>query len=231
MKLLSNVTLEYEEIKVLDGFDLDVKGQQITCILGPSGCGKTSLLNLLAGLIQPTIGQVVHSEHEIGYVFQEDRLLPWETVYNNVKLVRDSEDRLLIETILKDLEIDEFKDKLPMQLSGGMRQRCALARAFYYNAPILLMDEPYKSLDYDLRINMISYLRKLWKRSQSTIIFVTHDIDEALLLGHEVIVLSKRPSHILSQYSIKTDFEKRNVLDAEHVHIRSQIIKTMTASI
>lgn len=78
---------------------------------------------------------------------------------------------------------------------------------------------------------MITYLRKLWKRSQSTIIFVTHDIDEALLLGHEVIVLSKRPTHIISQYPIKTDFETRNVLDAEHVHIRSQIIKTMTASI
>lgn len=225
--LLEEVSLSYDEINVLTKFSLKVPYQKITCIVGPSGCGKTSILNLLSGLILKDKGQVNTNHERIGYVFQEDRLLPWETVYNNIRLVREEENQQEIMSILKDLELDGFEDKLPEQLSGGMRQRCALARGFYFGGSLLLMDEPFKSLDYDLRLNLVSYLRTLWERNKNTVVFVTHDIDEALLLGHQVMVLSKRPAKIIGIYDVHEPFELRHVMGEEHINIRSQIIEHM----
>lgn len=130
--------------------------------------------------------------------------------------------------LLEALELIDFKDKFPHQLSGGMRQRCAIARGFYFHSDLLLMDEPFKSLDYDLKLNLVKYFRNLWVKSQKTVIFVTHDIDEALLLGHEIIVLSKRPTVILDTYRIDLEFENRDVNQNQHVIIRNKIINHMT---
>lgn len=228
LSLLKNIKLSYNEISVLKDFSLNVPYQKITCIVGPSGCGKTSILNIIAGIVNDFEGVRDMSSRRIGYVFQEDRLLPWETVYKNVQLVRNDDNKDEIMALLDDLELSEFKDKYPHQLSGGMRQRCALARGFYYDGSLLLMDEPFKSLDYDLRLNMVTYLRRVWDHNQSTVIFVTHDIDEALLLGHQVIVLSKRPTRILETYEVNEPFESRVVMSDQHVMMRSQIIKHMT---
>lgn len=228
LDLLKSVQLNYDALEVFDDFTLSVPKGSITCVVGPSGCGKTSLLNLLAGLVEATTGLVDNYGATVGYVFQEDRLLPWETVYNNIRLVRDQEDPDEIMSILKALEIDEFAHSKPDQLSGGMRQRCAIARGFYYHSSLLLMDEPFKSLDYDLKLNLCKYLGKLWKDMNNTIIFVTHDIDEALLLGHNIVVLSKRPTVVEEVFVLDTALEKRNIMDQEHVTLRGRIIDLMS---
>jgi len=228
IELLKDVHLNYDEIEVLKGFTLEIPYKKITCIVGPSGCGKTSILNILAGLEENYSG-VCHTESEkIGYIFQEDRLLPWETVYKNIQIVGKEENKEEINELLKTLGLKDFKDKYPDQLSGGMRQRCAIARGFYYHSTLLLMDEPFKSLDYDLRLNLVKYLSFIWKMKKNTIVFVTHDIDEALLLGHQILVLSERPSKIAKRINLLTPHEKRSIMDEEHVHLRGQIIYEMS---
>lgn len=228
LELFKSISLAYEEIQVFKDFSLEVPEGQITCIVGPSGCGKTSILNLLAGLVEATTGQVSQVDAIVGYIFQEDRLLPWETVYNNIRIVRDQENPNEIMSILRALEIDDFAHSYPKQLSGGMRQRCSIARGFYYHSTLLLMDEPFKSLDYDLKLNLCVYLLKLWEKNRNTIIFVTHDIDEALLLGHRIVVLSKRPTQVEQVFNVVTAPSKRNIMDEEHVNLRGKIIDLMT---
>ena len=227
-KLLRDISLKYEEVEVFQNFTLEVPQGKITTIVGPSGCGKTSLLNMMADLLPATEGKVQTQDETIGYIFQEDRLLPWETVYENVKLVREIEDRQEIMSILEALEIEDFADKYPDQLSGGMRQRCAIARGFYFHSTLLLMDEPFKSLDYDLRLNLINYLGKLWKRTGNTIIFVTHDIDEALLLGHQILVLSRRPSVIAEKFHRDSDLGTRDISDEDHIRCRRKIVSHLS---
>ena len=224
LDLFEGIRLDFDEIQVYKDLNLSVPKNRITTIVGPSGCGKSSLLNLLAGLISPSGGRILCQEETVGYIFQEDRLLPWATVYENVKLVRESEDRDEIMSILKALALEDFADKYPDQLSGGMRQRCAIARGFYYHSTLLLMDEPFKSLDYDLKLNLVKYLIDLWRSNANTILFVTHDIDEALLLGHRVIVMAKRPNGIAGVFNLETDLEHRDVGDAMHIETRSRII-------
>lgn len=226
--LLKDIELNYGDLEVLKNFTLEVPKSRVTCIVGPSGCGKSSILNILADLNPHYKGYRSNHHNRIGYVFQEDRLLPWETVYDNIRLVRDDEDSQEIQMILRSLELTEFSGKYPYQLSGGMKQRVAIARGFYFHGSLLLMDEPFKSLDYDLRLNLIDYLCRLWNRTNNTIIFVTHDIDEALLLGHLVIVLGKRPASIVAKHVIEKDHEARDVMNEDHVKLRSQIIKQMT---
>lgn len=223
-KYMNKVSLSYDDLPVLEAFDLEIPEDRITAILGPSGCGKTSLLYLLSGLIVPTDGTVDVSGETVGYIFQEDRLLPWLTVYQNICLVKEEENREEIMGILASLELDGFADSYPDELSGGMRQRCAIARGFYFHSTLLLMDEPFKSLDYDLRLSLIAYLGRLWMEKGSTVIFVTHDIDEALLLGHKILVLSRRPTDIAHSYTRKTPLAGRSVSDSEHIELRRKIV-------
>lgn len=227
-KILDNISLSFNEIEVFKDFSLSIEKNKITCIVGPSGCGKTTILNLIAGFLDCPVGEVNGNKADIGYIFQEERLLPWETVYKNIALVREKSAEVEIDSILKELGLYEFRDKYPSQLSGGMKQRCALARGFYFNPKILLMDEPYKSLDYDLKINLIKYLRLLWDRNKNTVLFVTHDIDEALLLGHKTIVLSKRPTDIVNEFKLSTALSERSINNQEHIEIRKEIINYLT---
>jgi NitT/TauT family transport system ATP-binding protein len=226
--ILSNVELKFDDVWVFKDFSLAVKAGKINCIVGPSGCGKTSILNLLSGLLKPYRGQLNTADERVAYIFQEDRLLPWETVYDNVRLVKEEDDEGAIMALLKALDIDGFAHKYPHQLSGGMRQRCSIARGFYFQGSLLLMDEPFKSLDYDLRLNLVGYLGELWKKDPHTIIFVTHDIDEALLLGHQVLVLSKRPTAVVETIQLHSDLKNRHVSTTEHIYARSKIIRHMS---
>lgn len=228
IQLLNHINLKFDEIIVFDNFSLTVPENKITCIVGPSGCGKTSILNLLAGFITDFNGVANTGKEKVGYIFQEDRLLPWETVYQNIRLVREETDNEEIMKLLNALELNEFKDKYPEQLSVGMRQRCAIARGFYYHSSLLLMDEPFKSLDYDLRFNLVRYLSELWNKNRITIIFVTHDIDEALLLGHQVVVLSRRPTRIIESFQIDSDIEARDMNQQEHMLMRNKIINHLS---
>ncbi len=226
--LLSDVDKSFGDVTVFKNMDLDVTPNQILCIVGPSGCGKSTILNLIANITQPNSGKIMSSNEKIGYIFQEDRLLPWETVYENIAIVNKKKNHDEIMNVIKSVELDGYENSYPHELSGGMKQRCSLARGFYYKPSLLLMDEPFKSLDYSLKINMIKYLVDLWKQNSNTIIFVTHDIDEAILLGHKIIVLSHKPTIISKIYNNKTKHGERNVKDEDFTRLRNDIIRLLT---
>lgn len=225
---LQGVYKSYDEINVLHDFNLAVHDGEITCILGPSGCGKSTLLNMMAGIIKPDYGRIVEDKDNVGYVFQEDRLLPWKTVYENIKLVNKRASDGKIKNLIDIVGLKNFENKYPDQLSGGMRQRCSIARAFNYESEMLLMDEPFKSLDYDLRINMVKSLIDIWHKWNNSVVFVTHEIDEAILLGNKIVVLSKNPCTVESIFNIDTPQNLRNLEDRELIALRTKIIKILS---
>ncbi|AOY74508.1 ABC transporter ATP-binding protein [Clostridium formicaceticum] len=225
---LEKIHKKYNDIQVFNNLSLEIKESEIVCIIGPSGCGKSTILNLISGLIQPDQGELMNKSNKIAYVFQEDRLLPWRTVYKNIKLVDQHSSKEKIDELITDMGLKGFENKFPHQLSGGMRQRCSIARAFNYQSELLLMDEPFKSLDYDLRRNMVNHLVKLWKKTQNAIVFVTHEIDEALLLGNRIIVLSDRPTSILKVFELGYPQDQRSLQDERFAGVRNEIIDLLS---
>ncbi|AFS77436.1 sulfonate/nitrate ABC transporter, ATP-binding protein [Gottschalkia acidurici 9a] len=221
--VMDRVYKDYGDIKVLKDMSFGVNRKEIFCVLGPSGCGKSTILNLISGLISPDIGLVKNEAEKIGYVFQEDRLIPWKTVYENIQIVGDNKAKII--NLIDDMDLKGFENKYPRELSGGMRQRCSIARAFNYNSELLLMDEPFKSLDYNLRISMINHLINIWVKSKNSIVFVTHEIDEALLLGNRIMVLSNRPTSVKKIFNIGTNQTERKLNDKNLNRIRNEIIE------
>lgn len=224
---INKIQKKFNDVLVLDDFSMEVKEKEVICIIGPSGCGKSTLLNIISGIIKPEKGKIENNSSKISYVFQEDRLLPWKNVYDNIKIVNKNSLKEECTSLIKKVGLAGFEKYYPSQLSGGMRQRCSIARAFNYKSDLLLMDEPLKSLDYNLRINMINYLLNLWESSNKAIIFVTHEIDEALLLGDKILVLSKRPTKVLKEICIKKPKMERTLTDENLVKIRSTIINLL----
>lgn len=212
----------------MEGFNLEIKEKEITCILGPSGCGKSTLLNMISGITPPDKGEIVGKKEKIGYVFQEDRLLPWKTLEENIRIVKKQGSSSEIRELIDIVGLKNFEKSYPHQLSGGMRQRCAIARAYHYQSEMLLMDEPFKSLDYDLRMAMVKLLQDLWIKWENTVVFVTHEIDEALLLGNRVILLRKNPCKVDQIMEIKTPQIHRNLTDREMVMARGTIIERLS---
>ncbi len=190
---------------VFEDFSISFKENEITCILGPSGCGKTTLLHIIGGLIRPDGGVLEgFQDKQLSYVFQDPRLLPWKTVCENIEFVlpkhlHAAERKKQAEQLIKQVELEGFSCYYPAQLSGGMRQRVSIARAFAVSSDIILMDEPLKGLDPILKQNLIQWFLPIWKADRRTVIFVTHDVEEALQLGDTVVVLSKAPARILLQ--------------------------------
>jgi NitT/TauT family transport system ATP-binding protein len=195
MELLNNYEVQikdlcksYENHKVLYNFSMNFIKNKITVITGPSGCGKTTLLNIIGSIEKEYSGQVISPNNSISYIFQEDRLLPHLTVYENIAFVLKStmskEDmNTIINKYLDMVKLSEYKHKLPNKLSGGMKRRVAIARAFAYKSRLLLMDEPFKGLDDKLKMEIIDEFLKLHKEDRRTVILVTHDMKEAELLG------------------------------------------------
>ncbi|MFT9496559.1 ABC transporter ATP-binding protein [Anaerosolibacter sp.] len=225
---LEGICKNFEEVNVLHDCNLTVADKEITCILGPSGCGKSTLLNIMAGIIKPDEGSVKEDKKKVGYVFQEDRLLPWKTVYENIRIVNKKTSDSNIRNLIDIVGLKHFENKYPAQLSGGMRQRCSIARAFNFESELLLMDEPFKSLDYDLRINMVKSLIDIWHKWNNSIVFVTHEIDEAILLGNKIVILTKNPCTVETIININTPQHLRNLEDRELVGIRTKIIKVLS---
>lgn len=226
--MLEGVCKNFDDIKVLHNIHLEVKDKEITCILGPSGCGKTTLLHIMAGILKPDGGTVKTNKKKIGYVFQEDRLLPWKTVYENIRLVNKKAPDIKIKHLIEMVGLKNFEDKYPSQLSGGMRQRCSIARAFHFESEMLLMDEPFKSLDYDLRLHMVRSLIDIWHQWNNAVVFVTHEIDEGILLGDKIVVLSKNPCTIEAVLRIDIPQKLRNLEDKELISTRTKLIKSLS---
>jgi NitT/TauT family transport system ATP-binding protein len=196
-------------LHVLNDVDLVSHERTFTCLVGPSGCGKSTLLRIVDGLMPPDTGEVVIGGRRVttpsldrGFVFQSFNLLPWRTVVANIEFglenlgVKKKDRRPRAMEILKLVQLDGFEDYYPGQLSGGMQQRVGLARALAIEPGILLMDEPFGSVDDQTRMLLQDELLKIWEQSQKTVIFVTHDIEEALFLGDRIVVMCARPSKI-----------------------------------
>ncbi len=212
----SGVTRRFGSYVAIQNIDFEVRQGSFVSVVGPSGCGKSTLLNLAAGLTQPTSGTIRIFDEPLtglnaraGYMFQQDALLPWKTVMDNVMLglrFRGVESRAA-EAQARDwvvrVGLDRFAEAYPAQLSGGMRKRVAMAQSWIVDPAILLMDEPFSALDVHTRHRMEGELLALWTASPKTILFVTHDLEEALSLSDEVIVLSAGPaSRIVGRHTV-----------------------------
>ena len=185
MITLKNITKKYGSLTVYDGFDLQITEGEITCLLGPSGCGKTTLLNILAGLT-PYGGEVSY-KGGCSYIFQTPRLVPNLTAEGNLKLVCGDGDK--VAEMLKRVGLMDKASAYPKELSGGQAQRVAIARAFLRPCGLLLMDEPFSSLDTALKIKLVDLFFCLWRDARPTVVFVTHDAEEACMMSHRAVLL------------------------------------------
>ncbi|MDR3346614.1 MAG: ABC transporter ATP-binding protein [Campylobacteraceae bacterium] len=222
---LSNIGVTYNDgkklaVNALGDITLEIKPREFIAIVGPSGCGKSTLLNILAGFVSPSVGSVTINGEPItkphyqrGVVFQTPVLYPWLDVRENVEFglkmrgFSPKERHKLSDKYLKEVGLEEFKAHKPYELSGGMRQRAALARVLVNEPAIILLDEPFGALDAITRTNMQLLTRLIWSGGKSTFFLITHDVDEALSLGTRVLVMSKRPGCVIREYD--TDFTYR----------------------
>ena len=214
-------------IKVLKNIDINIKSKEFVCIVGPSGCGKTTLMNMIGGLIK-TDNQIIKLDSKkqsfdenFGYVFQTSRLLPWLTVKENVALVCDKKNIKdeKINEILENFGLKDFVNYYPKSISGGMRRRVSLARAFINNPKVLLMDEPFVSLDQPTAENLYEVLVNYWKKNPTTIILITHVLKEAILLGDRVLFFSKNPGTVVFDYKVHS---KRKPLSTDNNSVNSE---------
>ena len=202
-------------IRALDGVSLDVAQGEFLCLLGASGCGKSTLLNLIAGLYHLKAGSIDVGGRRVALVFQEPALFPWLGARANVELgmrfrgVAAGERRRRAEELLRLVHLEGFAERRPHELSGGMRQRVALARALAQEAPLLLMDEPFGGLDAMTRDVLHDELESIWARTGLTVIFVTHDVREAVRLGDRVVLLSSRPGRVVAEFPIEIPRPRR----------------------
>ena len=214
---IENINKRYDDNVIFENFKIDFYENKINCILGKSGCGKTTLLNIISGVIQNDTKDFKGIENVgISYIFQDDRLIDWLTVEDNIKLVvkkyyDEKETNELCEKYLKLVDIYEYKEYYPQMLSGGIRQRVNIARAFIYPSKLIMMDEPFKSIDIKNKLMIMENFKNILEKDNRTVLFVTHDIDEALYLGDKVFVLGDRP------LKIKRFFEEIKDIDKEKI--------------
>lgn len=222
----TNIARSFPGYTAVEGINLDVLPGRFLSVVGPSGCGKSTLLNMAAGLMPPTAGSVqIFGEplqginRKAGYMFQQDALLPWKTVLGNILLgleLRGADPTTAAQTArgwIHRVGLDGFADRYPHQLSGGMRKRVAMAQTWITDPAIVFMDEPFGALDVHTRLRMEGEILTLWAETRKTVMFVTHDLEEAIALSDEVVVLSAGPaSHIVGVYQVDLD-RPRNLID------------------
>lgn len=213
--LSKNYNTKNGEIIAIKDISFDLYDQEFLCIIGSSGCGKSTLLNILAGLEEKTSGKIkMAKDLKIGYMLQTDALLPWLNILDNACLGLDisntktKENILYVKGLLKKYGLEEWLDKYPHELSGGMRQRVALIRTLALKPDILMLDEAFSALDYVSRIRVSCDVANIIKKEHKTVIMITHDVAEAVSLASRVIVLSKRPAIIKNIYEIKLTEDK-----------------------
>jgi len=228
---LKNIGYSYHnlsgETMALADITFGVTEGEFVAIVGPSGCGKSTLLSIIAGLMQPELGTItVHNPDgslnypRVGYMLQHDHLFEWRTVYKNVILgleinhMLNAERLSYVERLLKDYDLDKFRDKRPSELSGGMKQRAALIRTLALAPQILLLDEPFSALDYQTRLMVSSDICRLIRQTGKTVIIITHDLSEAISLADRVIVLSNRPARVKTTLPIRLTLKDDSPLAA-----------------
>lgn len=232
-----------DRLKVLDGISFRIEPGELLSILGPSGCGKTTLLKIIMGLVKTDSGAVYRGREIINYpdfdramVFQDINLLPWRTAIENIQFGLELKSKStsaaprIIEDILELVGLKDFRDYYPSQLSGGMKQRVGIARALVVEPSLLLLDEPFGSLDAITSETLQIELKRILRRTGQTAILVTHDIDEAILLGDRVIVLSEKPSSIKGTIQIKMikkDLDPKIKLTSEFIEHKKQVWKLL----
>jgi len=216
---IRNLNKAYENEEVFKDFNLNFNDEKVNCIIGTSGCGKSTFLNIIAGITEIQSGEISGvSLSDISYVFQEDRLIEWLTVKENLELalkkyfnnsIIDSK----VDEILKLVGIYDTKNKYPNALSGGMRQRVNIARAFGKPSKLILMDEPFKSLDYKLKYTIIDEFKDLLNKEKRMVILVTHDLDEAIYFQGNIIVFGDKPVKIRGMFNQDLDKYKNEILE------------------
>lgn len=212
---VKNLHKSYGNLQVISNFNIDFSSDGIHCLFGPSGCGKTTLINTLVGLCSYEKGNIIgFKDKRISYIFQEDRLLPWATIEENIKFVLENIEKRKIDEIvdkyLSLVDLIDFKKCYPNELSGGMRQRVSIARAFAYDGDILIMDEPFKGLHFDIKKVLIDYIIDYWYEKKNVVIYITHDIDEVLYMANHIHVLSGIPLKIQKQFTIDIPHNDRD---------------------
>ena len=230
--------LQGARFQAVQDVDLDIAEGEIVTLVGPSGCGKSTLMNMVAGLMEPTSGQVLVDGQAVagpgpgrGVIFQQYALFPWLTVRENVEFglviarMPKAQRAAIVERCLKLVGLGAFADALPKTLSGGMKQRCAIARAYAVDPQVLLMDEPFGALDALTRVTMQDQLLATWAQDKRTVMFITHDVEEAVYLGHRVVVMATGPGRIREIIPVNLPHPRTEAmrLSAEFLQIRSQV--------
>jgi len=232
---VENMTKSFGNLLVLDDVSFEVKKGEFLCVVGPTGCGKTTFLNCLTKLYEPTKGQILINDepvnlkrHNIAYIFQEYSTMPWLTVEQNVafglkiKHVDPAIIKKEVDEVLEIVGLTAYKDYYPVELSTSMIQRVVIARAFATKPELLLMDEPYGQLDIDLRFRLEDELLKLWERTGTTVIFITHNIEEAVYLSENILILTNKPTTIKER--LKNNLPRpRVVTEPSFINIRTRV--------
>lgn len=229
-----------DNLSVLEGINLHIDDGEFVCLLGPSGCGKTTLLRLIAGLDQPSSGEIIANGDKVdkpsgdrAVIFQQYSLFPWLTVLQNVtfglemtKKGSKEENIAAAERYLTSVGLIDFKDSYPHELSGGMKQRVAIIRSLLNHSPILLMDEPFSALDMQNRHKLQEQLIGVWKRFENTIVFVTHDVDEAVYLADKIVIMGKNPGRI--ENVVEVDMERPRKRDSQDfIALQDSIVENL----
>ena len=239
VKVQARITHRYGDLLVHDRLAIDVRENEFLCICGPSGCGKTTLLDVFAGILTPSDGQVLidgepanPKKHNISFVFQEPSTLPWLNVWDNIatglriKKWGKADVHAKVDDIIRVVGLHGFEKYYPHQISGGMKQRVSIARAFATDAHLVLMDEPFVSLDQPSREKMQREVLSIWEHRKRTIVFVTHNLEEAVFLGDRVVILSAKPARVVADIAIGLP-RPRDPLSDKFTALRAQCARLL----
>lgn len=230
-----NLTKKFGDLLVLDNLNFEVEAGELLCIVGPTGCGKTTFLNSITNLYEITSGEILLNgekvdlkKHNVSYIFQENSTFPWLTVEENIRFGLDirkvpkEEKQRRVEEYMEIVGLTDYRAFFPRQLSASMLQRVSIARAFATQPDLLLMDEPYAQLDIELRYKLEDELIKLWEATGTTVMFITHNIEEAVYLGRKILVLTNKPTTVKSY--LDNDLPRpRDIASEEFVEIRNKV--------
>lgn len=233
---VANLSKHFGDLVVLDQINFDIYESEFLCVVGPTGCGKTTFCNVVTNLLPATEGTVTidgesidFKKHNVSFVFQEPSCIPWRTVYDDVKIGLEikgyppEEIRERVEKVLEMTGLTKYKDFFPRQISAGTKQRVAIARAFATEPDMLLMDEPFGQLDTSTRFHIENSLVDLWQKMEQTVIFVTHNLEEAVYLADRILVMTPKPTKIKQEVSVRHLTHPRDITDPEFVRIREQV--------